>query len=169
MSGQTIISFETKPLEACVALTRLMDSLCFPREMWLSGIELQKLILHEAEATIIKLDNQEIGQAITMPEAAAAHILQDVDTDFCVRPKGVYSYSEAILPSHQNQGYGALLLHEIALRMRRRGYTSISAHVRTRHGWNTKRTQTLHVAETRLLHDFWEDPLEVVQYQHAQI
>lgn len=169
MSGQTIIGFETRPLANCVELTKRMDRQCFPEEMWLDELDLQLLIDHNAEATILKLNGCEIGQAITLSEIAAKHILRDADTAFQVHTLGAYSYSEAILPSHQNLGYGGLLLHEIALRMRQRGYTSISAHVRTRYGWNIKRTQTLQVERTRILHDFWEDPRELVQYQNAHI
>lgn len=167
--GRTTISFETKPLVTCVEFTKNLDRVCFPKEMWLSNEELQLLLDSKADATILSKDGVAIGQAITLPELAATQILEEADHDFLSSPDGVYSYSESILPAFQNSGYGALLLHEIALRMRQQGYRTISAHVRTRFGWNTKRTRALHVAETRFITDFWEDPREVVEYQRAHI
>jgi GNAT superfamily N-acetyltransferase len=167
--GQITISFKTKPLESCVALTKKIDKLCFPNEMWLSGEELHLLTLYNAEATILTINGQPIGQAITLPEIFAAQIIADSDPDFQTNLQGVYSYSEAIIPSHQKLGYGALLLHEIALRMKQRGFISISAHVRTRFGWNVRRRKTLQVSDDRLLYDFWDDELEVVQYQRAYL
>lgn len=166
---RTTISFETKPLTECVGLTKSMDRACFPKEMWLSDTEMCMLLQMEAEATILRHDNIEIGQAITIPENAAAIILDGVDEYFRINEGGVYSYSEAIIPGYQNKGYGALLLSEIAIRMRQRGFTSISAHVRTRYGWNKRRGKELTMHSTRLIHDFWDDPQEVVQYQSAQL
>lgn len=127
------------------------------------------LIQSKAESTILRHDGREIGQAITLPESAAAIILDGADKYFPINDKGVYSYSEAIIPEYQNKGYGTLLLAEIAIRMRERGFTSISAHVRTRHGWDKRRCKELTMHSTRLIHDFWDDPHEVVQYQAAQI
>ena len=147
----------------------MIDTVCFPKEMWLGGEELELLLQHNAEATILTFDGIAIGQAITLTEASASVILEESDTEFQIHAGGVYSYSEAIIPSHQNLGYGALLLHEISLRMKQRGFNSISAHVRTRHGWNVTRKQKLHITATRLLHNFWDDPYEVMQYQYANI
>lgn len=167
--GHTIVTFETKPLETCVGLTKKIDQLCFPQEMWLGGEELDMLLQHHAESTIITRNGTEIGQAITLPEPAMTNIVKDVDLQFLSRSCAIYSYSEAIVPGCQNQGYGVLLLHEIAIRMRERGYTTISAHVRTRYGWNKKRSKTLPVSSTRLITDFWDDPREVVEYQEARL
>ena len=166
---RTTISFETKLLRSCVKLTKEIDVQCFPKEMWLGGAELESLLQHNAEATILTYDGIVIGQAITLTEDAASKILEEADAEFRVHPGGVYSYSEAIIPSHQNLGYGALLLHEVSLRMKQRGFISISAHVRTRHGWNMRREKTLSVTEARMLYDFWDDKREVVQYQRAYL
>lgn len=167
--SEITMSFATKPLEACISLTRTMDKRCFPEEMWLGNEEIALLLKHDAEATILIYNGIEIGQAITLPEQAAAAILEGVDEKFTAKSSGVYSYSEAILPEYQNQGYGGLLLCEMAIRMRNRGYQSISAHVRTRYGWNRRRTQSLQMLSHRLIFDFWNDPREVVEYQEARL
>lgn len=174
--GQTLhikntaaVALESKPLLECVKFTKEMDRRCFPKEMLLGAEEFELLIAHNAEATILTYNDVRIGQAITLPETAAAIILDGVDADFHIHHDGVYSYSEAILPEYQNQGFGSLLLQAIACRMSNLGYTSISAHVRTRNGWDKKRSRTLPVAKTRLISDFWEDPREVVQYQHVPL
>jgi len=167
--GQTTISFETKPLETCVALTKTMYKLCFPKEMWLSGEELHLLTKYNAEATVLIIDDQPIGLGITLPEIFAVHLLEEDDAEFRAYPQGVYSYTEAVVPSHQKLGYGALLLHNVALRMKQKGFTSISAHVRTRHGWNIRRKRTLQVSYDRLLHDFWGDRLEIVEFQRGNL
>ncbi len=137
--------------------------------MWLKGDELQTLLRYEAETTIMTLNGQSIGQAITIPEIFITKALQEADTAFTASEKGMYSYSEAILPRFQNRGYGQLLLSEIAIRMKQRGFTSISAHVRTRYGWNLRRKKTLNITALRTLHNFWEDPREIVQYQRANL
>lgn len=164
-----ITSFKTKPLENCIALTRKIDKLCFPSEMWLGGEELHLLTRYNAEATIMTINGHPIGQAITVPEIFAAEIIGGSDAGFRTDIRGIYSYSEAIIPSHQKLGYGALLLHEIALRMKQRGFITMSAHVRTRFGWNARRRKTLQVSDDRLLYDFWDDELEVVQFQRANL
>jgi len=137
--------------------------------MWLSNIELEMLLEMQAEATILRHNGKEIGQAVTLPEHAAAIVLDGVDKHFKVNKAGIYSYSEAIVPEFQNQGYGALLLAETAIRLRLRGFTSISAHVRTRYGWDIRRSKELQINSSRFITDFWEDPQEVVQYQSAQL
>ncbi|MFT7507391.1 MAG: GNAT superfamily N-acetyltransferase [Acidimicrobiales bacterium] len=168
MTGITT-GFETKPLSECMGLTREIDRKCFPTEMWLNNTELCMLMEMKAEATILRQNGIEIGQAITLPEHDASIILDGVDKDFNVNKKGVYSYSEAIIPECQNQGFGALMLAEIAIRMRQRGFMSISAHVRTRYGWNIRRGKELQTYNTRFIYDFWDDPQEVVQYQAARL
>ncbi len=168
--GLTVTSFETTPLEACIKITKEIDRLCFPSEMWLGGEELSALLDAKAEATILKVHNRVIGQAITLPECAAAIVLDGADEHFTVHHAGVYSYSEAIIPEYQHKGYGKLLITEMAIRMRRQGFTSISAHVRTRYGWNTRRSQELQASSMRFIQDFWDDPRDsVVQYQMAHI
>jgi len=146
-----------------------MDRECFPKEMWLKGDELQTLLHHEAETTMMTLNGQSIGQAITIPEVFITDMLQKADIAFTASIGGMYSYSESILPAYQNRGYGQLLLHEIAVRIKQRGYSSISAHVRTRFGWNLRRRKTLNITTSRTIHNFWGDPLEVVQYQRANL
>jgi GNAT superfamily N-acetyltransferase len=169
VQGKTTISFETRLLRECIQITRKVDEECFPSEMWLGDTELHHLIEHDAEATILKLNGRWIGQAITIPEHSIADTLMESDEHFQSHDGGVYSYSEAILPQYQNQGYGGLLLHEISLRMKQRGFISISAHVRTRFGWSLKRRKMLDVSVTRTIEAFWEDPLEVVQYQFSRL
>jgi len=137
--------------------------------MWLDDEELYSLTSYKAETTVLNINGHPIGQGITLPEMLISRFIEESDPEFEPHPCGVYSYSEAIVPNYQKLGYGALLLHEIALRMRQRGYTSISAHVRTRFGWDIRRRQTLQVSDTRMLHDFWDDPQEVVQYQQAKL
>ena len=167
--GQKVVSFKTLPLAASVELTKRMDRLCFPKEMWLSEQDLCQLIINGAESTVVLLDDTEIGQAITLPEPAVMHILQDVDPFFSPSFRGVYSYSESILPEYQNCGYGVRLLQELTRRMHNKGYKFISAHVRTRYGWNRKRMQALNVTEARSMQDFWDDPMEIVEYQKINI
>lgn len=167
--GQQTTNFETKLLKDCLILTQKMDRLCFPEEMWLGSEEKDLLLQHDAEATMLSLNGMVIGQAITIPEHAVTELLQETDVSFRARDKGIYSYSEAILPAYQRQGYGQLLLQEISVRMRNKGYQSISAHVRTRFGWNQIRSRKLAVTDRRIVRDFWEDPEEGVQYQRASL
>ena len=162
------INFETKPLKEYIELMQWMDKQCFPEEMWLDEKAAQALIKAGAEATVLKLDTQVIGLAVTLTEEAANQFLSDVDEKFSVMKEGIYSYSEAILPEFQNQGYGSLLLLELSDRMRERGYKYISAHVRTIYGWHLKRYRRLLIAETRSVNNFWEDVREgAVEFQLA--
>ncbi|MFN3188656.1 MAG: GNAT family N-acetyltransferase [Candidatus Paceibacteria bacterium] len=166
--GQTT-SFETKQLEECVELTKMMYRCCFPEEMWLSDEELHSLTRYNAEATVLTIDDQTVGLGITLPEKFAIFLLEMDDAEFQAFPQGVYSYTEAIIPSHQKRGYGALLLQEVKLRMKQRGFISISAHVRTRNKWNDKRRKTLNIPNGRFIHDFWPNERETVEFQRCQL
>jgi GNAT superfamily N-acetyltransferase len=164
--GQSIL-IETRSFAESIKLTRQIDALCFPPEMWLGNDEVNLLVESEAESTIICLNGVQIGQGITLSERFVADHLEDGDPAFVASERGVYSYSEAIIPEYQNQGYGVLLLQEISIRMRQRGFSSISAHVRTRFGWHAKRRSVLRPFEQRMLHDFWENPAEKVEFQRS--
>lgn len=166
---KTTITFETRSFAECISLTRSVDAVCFPREMWLGDNEINLLVAGGAETTILKINAKIIGQAITLPECCVAAVLSEGDPDFDVSEQGLYAYSEAIIPDCQNRGYGGLLLHEIALRAKQRQFTSISAHVRMRFGWHRKRRAILQPSSTRQLCDFWENPCELVEFQLAQI
>lgn len=166
---QTCVTLKTMPLKDCVELTHIFDQLCFPKEMWLDNCGMVKLIKSGAESTILSVNDRVIGQAITIVESAMEDELKEVDFEFLATNNGIYSYSEAILPSHQKYGYGGLLLHEIALRMKIRGFQSISAHVRRKNGWDIKRKRVLQVFEERPLNNFWMDKSEAVTFQRAVI
>jgi GNAT superfamily N-acetyltransferase len=155
--GHTI-SFTTLALAECIELTKRFDQSCFTEEMWLGQDEWQLLLSSGAESTILLLNGKVIGQAITLPEVMVAAPLSQVDELFEADARGIYSYSEAILPAYQMKGYGSLLMREIAVRMYDRGFTRISAHVRTRFGWHHKRSRALSVSTKRFVDDFWEDP-----------
>lgn len=151
------VRFTTLKLAECIAITKQFDKACFTKEMWLGPDEWQLLLNAGAESTLLSVNDLIIGQAITLPEALVGDALAEADELFVAKAQGVYSYSEAIMPKFQNQGYGSLLMREIAIRMRDRGYTHISAHVRTRFGWHRKRSEILSAATKRLVDDFWEE------------
>lgn len=153
-----------------IDITETIDRLCFPKEMWLGDDEWNVLLQHDAETTILLRNNEVIGQAITIPERAVADGLLEVDAEFTPHQSGVYSYSEAIIPTFQNKGYGKLLIEEIALRMREKQYTQITAHVRTRYGWNERRRKQLDVTTVRTVPNFWLHPQDrMVEFQTAEL
>lgn len=167
--NQPTLLFQTQPLRDYVVLTKAMDRACFPEEMWLRDNDFGDLLRYEAETIIMMESGKVVGQAIILPETSAVKLLEEVDLDFQPRWDAIYSYSVAVLPSHQGKGCGAALLRELADQMRNRGYTALSAHVRARYGWNDTRMKVLQISTIRTVPNFWEDEDEVVQYQDARL
>jgi len=166
----TTICFADKKFAECVDFCLALDKKCFPQQMWLDNDEIDSLLEADAWATTLTYNQQEIGLAITIPEIAAGKLLEDIDRQFTPTRHGAYSYSEAIDPQFQRRGIGPLLLKETQLFTSRRGFTNLSAHVRTKFRWNVTRNRHLVVIESRPVEDFWPATLqEPVMFQDASI
>lgn len=166
---ETTVRFTYKPFAACVGLCLTLDKKCFPQEMWLSKQEIDALLKEESWATVVTYNNTDIGLAITISEPHAAVILDGIDDQYTPHENGAYAYSEAIDPQYQKHGIGRLLLKETERFAAQKGFTVLTAHVRTINGWDKARNDTLHVVESRPVKDFWQDPREQVRYQKALI
>lgn len=165
----TTVSFETKPLCECVALFQELDEKCFPPEMRLADVELEELIQTDAQCIVVRYNNFNIGLAIYISEDQAGTLLGEIDGEFIPHPTGVYSYSEAIDPAYQKLGLGIAMVNEVISRIRNEGATRLSAHVRTIQGWDRRRYAKLNITESRIVPDFWENPLEVVKFQAVKL
>lgn len=166
----TTIRFVNTKFTECVELCTTLDKKCFPQEMWLADEEINGLLKADAQATTVSCNGKNIGLSITMSENEASALLDSSDALFTPQKHGAYSYSEAIHPDFQNHGIGSLLLRETKFFIARIGYKTLSAHVRRKNGWDTKREKGISLIEKRLVENFW--PLhmqEPVMFQHGRV
>lgn len=68
---------------------------------------------------------------------------------------GCYSYSIAVLPTHQGKGLGQQMAKRILDFAKQKGFSSLSAHVRVANGWSGRRASALQPQERRLVKGFW--------------
>jgi len=167
---KTTVCFASKKFAECVDFCLALDKKCFPQKMWLDDGEICGLLKAEAWATTVTYNGQKIGLSITMPEKEAGILLDGADQLFTPQRWGAYSYSEAIHPDFQNQGIGSLLIRETMIFIADKGFTSLSAHVRRKNGWDEKREGTISLIEKRPVEGFWPPVLkEPVMFQNAHI
>lgn len=169
MSKVNEVVFEQRPFNACIELCQKIDKLCFPEEMWLTDKQIMELSQANAQAIVLIQHGEEIGLAILISEIQAKGLLEKADIGFIAREDGIYSYSEAITPEYQKSGLGIVLLCEIMRLIKTQGFQWLSAHVRTIHGWDKGRNTHLEIHETRVVDNFWNDPMEIVRYQSARV
>lgn len=165
----TQFEFSTRPFSECVGLFRELDRKCFPKEMREQGAEDEEILKSKAQAIVAIVNGKEVGLTVLIQDSQAVALLEKNDRYFTPHPKGMYSYSEAISPEHQSTGLGKAMIKEITTVLRRQGFESLSAHVRTVNGWDRGRENHLKVVESRTITDFWQDPQEIVRFQAAQI
>jgi len=166
----TTIRFVNTKFTECVELCTALDKKCFPQEMWLDDHEILSLIEADAWATIVTYNGREIGLTVTITEAQAYSMLCNSDKRFTSNQNGAYSYSEAIDPQFQKRGIGQLLLKESQIFLAKQGFTTMSAHVRRKNGWDRTRQTVLSVVSNRSVPNFWPEWLkEPVMYQQAQL
>lgn len=123
--------------------------------MYVAPDELQQLLAEGAIAYTGSKDGQVIAFALIVPEKAMESILVDCDPEFKAVINGCYCYSIAVHPDHQGNGYGQQMVQQVAEMARQKGFTSLSAHVRTSNNWNERRAATLLPQERRTVNDFW--------------
>jgi ribosomal protein S18 acetylase RimI-like enzyme len=166
----TVVRFAHIQFAECVDFCLALDKKCFPQQMWLDEDEIRSLHEAGAWATAVTYNGQEIGLTITIPELNAHVMLDGIDRRFTPSEHGAYSYSEAIDPDFQCRGIGKLLLTESQIFTAKQGFSSLSAHVRRKNGWDKARHDILEVSNNWSVPDFWPAALaEPVMYQRAAI